>query len=143
MAAIAMKLERCFLWEEARGTLLWELEQGRPDLASIRTSIGEFVRALSGVRLVHGDLRPWNIFYEPETGKYSVIDWGFSCFMGEPKSIGATAHITERNPGISDEDLDALDLQKTIQALERPDKTEALWNHPPNMFRWRPTPWNT
>jgi tRNA A-37 threonylcarbamoyl transferase component Bud32 len=142
MAKICDRVDPFVLWEEAPGKLLWELEQGRPSLESIQKVLGEFVAAIGKVKLVHGDLRAWNVFFDDATKRYSVIDWGFSCFVGEPKSGDAKAHITGRNPGVEDEKVDEVDLRKTIESLKDPDRTERIWNLPPKILTWRPQAWN-
>jgi len=141
MAKILDRVESFLLWEEAPGKLLWELEDGRPSLGSIEDALREFVSAIGTVKLVHGDLRPWNVFFESKTKQFTVIDWGYSCFIGEQKSEDARLHISGRNPGVADAEVDGVDLGKTIASLRVPNRTEEIWKLPPNIFSWRPYPW--
>src|SRR5215216_5568651 len=56
--------ESIFLIEECGGTLLWETEDNAQFLNRLPSALAQFVSSLRRIGLVHGDIRPWNIFYD-------------------------------------------------------------------------------
>jgi hypothetical protein len=63
------------LLEEAHGHLLWDLDKA-PEPAVVEAQLMEFARGTEKNLLIHGDLRPWNVFFDSERG-VQVIDWWF------------------------------------------------------------------
>ena len=58
-------------------TNLWEIER-RGDLPSyteLETALTSLVKSLEEINWVHGDIRPWNIFFEPSCRRFLFIDW--------------------------------------------------------------------
>lgn len=82
MARMVGPIGDVVLLEAARGQLLWEMETP-PDNALIEKQLIEFARGTKQNRLVHGDLRPWNVFFDDLSG-VQVIDWWFlSAFVDD------------------------------------------------------------
>jgi hypothetical protein len=73
MARMVGPIEDVVLLEEARGQLLWELETA-PDPAVVESQLIEFALGTQNNRLIHGDVRPWNVFFDNNHG-IQVIDW--------------------------------------------------------------------
>jgi len=73
MARIAGTIEDVVLLEKAHGELLWELAFP-PDPALVERQLVEFALATKENHLIHGDLRPWNCFFDDRYG-IQVIDW--------------------------------------------------------------------
>jgi Phosphotransferase enzyme family len=66
-------IEDVVLLEEARGEILWEVEPV-PDPAVVENQLIEFALGTKANQLIHGDLRPWNVFFDKDCG-VQVIDW--------------------------------------------------------------------
>jgi len=62
------------LLEKARGQKLWEMETAPQYADTVEYQLIEFARSTQDNQLIHGDLRPWNIFFDAEQG-VQVIDW--------------------------------------------------------------------
>jgi hypothetical protein len=73
MARMVGPFEDVVLLEAAHGHLLWDLDQA-PDPAIVEAQLIEFALGTRKNHLVHGDLRPWNVFFDNERG-VQVIDW--------------------------------------------------------------------
>ena len=73
MARVEVTAEGILLSVEARGQNLWEMEPV-PDLRRVEAQLIEFALWTKKHQLIHGDLRPWNVFLDSEYG-VQVIDW--------------------------------------------------------------------
>jgi hypothetical protein len=73
MARMVGPFEDVVLLEAAQGDLLWDLDKA-PDPAVVEAQLIEFALATRKLQLIHGDLRPWNVFFDNERG-VQVIDW--------------------------------------------------------------------
>jgi hypothetical protein len=73
MARMEGPIENVVLLEEARGSLLWEMEPA-PDATVVESQLIEFALGTKQNQLIHGDLRPWNVFFDNDCG-VQVIDW--------------------------------------------------------------------
>jgi hypothetical protein len=127
---------------KAPGELLWEIDGVvRPSLEEIGKQLFEIVEQLKVAKLVHADLRPWNLYYDIKVG-LTVIDWGFSFLIGEKKYSNTIEHLRARGHSKTREDeIDRIDASRTLRCLKNPDSLEEVWNHPTGTFTWRPQPW--
>ncbi len=130
--------ERVFIVERAPGTLLWHIDDGLPDPEAIRSALDSFVGSLEQVGLVHGDLRPWNVFYDARKG-FTVIDWGFSFFTRDSRSKKMLGHLEASGHKQPFLHVDRLDADRIIQLVEGKLGWEDAWGHP-NEITWGP-PW--
>ena len=73
MTKIVVPSDGVVLSIEAQGQNLWDIEPA-PEAGIIEDQLLEFARATEAHHLVHGDLRPWNVFFDPKHG-VQVIDW--------------------------------------------------------------------
>jgi hypothetical protein len=73
MARMVGPFEDVVLLEAAHGHLLWDLDKA-PDPAIVEAQLIEFAVGTRKNHLIHGDLRPWNVFFDNERG-VQVIDW--------------------------------------------------------------------
>jgi hypothetical protein len=73
MARMVGPFEDVVLLEAAHGQLLWDLDKA-PDPAIVEAQLIEFALGTARNQLIHGDLRPWNVFFDSEHG-VQVIDW--------------------------------------------------------------------
>jgi hypothetical protein len=73
MARIAGTIKDVVWLEKAHGELLWELASP-PSPAVVESQLIEFALATKENQLIHGDLRPWNCFFDDKHG-VQVIDW--------------------------------------------------------------------
>jgi len=73
MAKIVGPIEDVVLSVEARGQNLWEMDIC-PDPEIVEDHLLEFAMWTQTHDLIHGDLRPWNVFYDHTFG-VQVIDW--------------------------------------------------------------------
>jgi hypothetical protein len=77
-ARIVGPIENFILSVEARGQSLWSMEvPPNPDL--VTAQLLEFSRWTEAHGLVHGDVRPWNVFFDQD--RIQVIDWDLSAFI--------------------------------------------------------------
>jgi hypothetical protein len=129
---------RVFIVERAPGTLLWHIEDGLPEPESFRSALDAFVGSLEQVGLVHGDLRPWNVFYDPRKG-FTVIDWGFSFFTGDSRVMKMSGHFEASRHKQPFLHVDKLDADRIVQLVEGRIGWEDAWGHP-NEITWGP-PW--
>jgi len=130
--------ERVFIVERAPGTLLWHIEDGLPKAESLRNALDLFVGSLERVGLVHCDLRPWNVFYDPRKG-FTVIDWGFSFFTGDSRSEKMSGHLKASGHTQPFLQVDRVDADRIVQLVEGKLGWEDAWGHP-NEVTWGP-PW--
>lgn len=73
MAPMVGPIKDIVLLEEAHGQMLWEMETSpNPDV--VESQLVEFAIAAKNYGLIHGDLRPWNVFFDDDRG-IQVIDW--------------------------------------------------------------------
>lgn len=87
MAKIVLPVEDVILSEEARGQNLWGMETP-PDPDTVEAQLLEFAEWTRTHDLVHGDLRPWNVFFDDIHG-VQVIDWPIlSAFVDDLQSHG-------------------------------------------------------
>lgn len=73
MARMVGPFEDVVLLEAAHGHLLWDLDKA-PDPVTVEAQLIEFALGTGKNQLIHGDLRPWNVFFDDEHG-VQVIDW--------------------------------------------------------------------
>ena len=73
MARLVGPFDDVILAEEATGTSLWDLDSV-PDCGRVERELVEFAHATQEHNLIHGDLRPWNVYYDDRYG-VQVIDW--------------------------------------------------------------------
>ncbi len=73
IAKIVGPIEDMILSVEANGQNLWSMDTP-PDPAIIEAQLHEFALWTETHHLIHGDLRPWNVFFDRDTGVH-VIDW--------------------------------------------------------------------
>lgn len=138
-ARITEIVGRAIISIAATGTLLWEMDL-RPPADLLRPRLEEFVTSLRQERLVHADLRPWNVFFDNTTGSVTIIDWGFSFFMteGHPHADG---HLGDRGHRDTPVDrIDEADLGLTLKVISGELSPEEAWHHAPDSWDWRP-PW--
>jgi hypothetical protein len=111
------------LVERTEGTLIWEMEDGRPALSSVAQALNGLVQNLRSTRLVHADLRPWNIIYSQDAETLRCIDWGFSFFVGGLRYGSTDDHLRERRHQFRDEEeIDKEDVSRMIEVLRSPDR---------------------
>jgi hypothetical protein len=73
MARFYVTAEGIVLSVEAPGHNLWEIEPA-PDPNKVEDQLIEFALWTQRHQLIHGDLRPWNVFFDNDRG-VQVIDW--------------------------------------------------------------------
>jgi serine/threonine protein kinase len=131
--------KRIFVVERAPGVLVWEMEDSLPFVSAIETHLDVFVSSLHQMGLVHGDIRPWNIFYDHEQQVFKVIDWGFSFFIGDNLDQKTSGHLSGRGHANTPLlQIDSIDAQRTLQVLRGAISYEDAWNHKPHETEWRP-----
>jgi hypothetical protein len=139
VAKITDIVDRAIITAAAAGTLLWEMES-RPPVELLRPRLEEFVTSLSRERLVHADLRPWNVFLDHQTASITVIDWGFSFFIGEPDNR-PEGHLHARGHQNTQLDrVDETDSARTLKVISGELSPEEAWFHTPDSWDWR-APW--
>lgn len=127
MARMLEPIQDVVLLEEAHGTNLWHMK-AQPDPARIEDQLIEFALATGKHGLIHGDLRPWNVFCDNEQ-RIEVIDWWFlssfvSDLAGERRDLveGTDAHYVKFHSDlVSQGNFTELDLRdaRTIGKLLR------------------------
>jgi hypothetical protein len=136
--------ESVFLLEECAGTLLWEIEDNSAFIGQLPRALDQLVASLGRVKLVHADIRPWNIFYEPTTKRFKIIDWGFSFFIGqnihEPPFWHLRDHLRDRGHDINaPHKIDGVDAQSTLRVSKGELRYEDAWKHPTGEMEWFPS----
>jgi hypothetical protein len=130
MARMLAPIKDIVLLEEAGGHNLWHMTT-RPDAAAVERQLIEFALATKRNHLIHGDLRPWNVYCDNEQ-RVHIIDWWFlssfvSDLVGEqPRRLdlveGPDAHYVKFHPGLVTQkaftDIDLADA-RTIGKLLR------------------------
>jgi aminoglycoside phosphotransferase (APT) family kinase protein len=134
-----------FLVEECAGVLLWENEDNSQFLAQLPAALNQLVDSLGRIGLVHGDIRPWNIFYDNSTKGFAIIDWGFSFFLDEdltrPPFWHLRDHLRARGHDINTpQAIDRIDASKTLEVVSGRLRYEDAWKHQSQEMQWRP-PW--
>jgi hypothetical protein len=82
MARFEVTAEGILLSVEAPGHNLWELEPA-PDPRIVEAQLTEFALWTKQQQLIHGDLRPWNVFVDNDQS-VQVIDWrNLSAFVDD------------------------------------------------------------
>ncbi len=82
VARFFVTAEGIVLSEEAQGRNLWEI-QPAPDHRQIEAQLIEFALWTRRHQLIHGDLRPWNVFFDNDHG-IQVFDWSMlSSFVSD------------------------------------------------------------
>jgi len=67
-------IEDIVLLEKARGQKLWEMDTAPNYAEIVECQLIEFASSTRHNQLIHGDLRPWNVFFDADHG-VQVIDW--------------------------------------------------------------------
>lgn len=80
MARFTDTIDDVILMEAAPGTLLWEIDSP-PDPSIIATQLTEFADATRDQKLIHGDVRPWNVVVNGDVVR--IIDWNLSRFVDD------------------------------------------------------------
>ena len=83
MAKFSMPAQGHILLSAAPGVLMSDLDEIQ-GIDGIERQLLEFADAGQKHRLVHGDIRQWNVLLDSSTGGITVIDWNLSRF-GESK----------------------------------------------------------
>lgn len=129
-----------FEWIE--GTLLWETSENRPDLTTLQTTLEQTLKQINLQGLIHGDIRPWNIIWNPENQQIYLIDWELSQIIEPTQNTQPNAHSLLRGHGQTElTEIDQRDLAKTIQVLQNPPYLYQAWWHTSNEFNWLPNAW--
>jgi Phosphotransferase enzyme family len=82
VARFYVTVEGIVLSVEAPGHNLWEIEPA-PDPHTVEAQLIEFALWTQRHQLIHGDLRPWNVFFDNDHG-VQVIDWlNLSAFVDD------------------------------------------------------------
>jgi Phosphotransferase enzyme family len=74
MARIVGPFDDVVLLEKAPGQKLWEMDNAPDYAVTVEHQLIQFALATKKNNLIHGDLRPWNLFFDPDRG-VQVIDW--------------------------------------------------------------------
>jgi hypothetical protein len=83
MARMVGPFEDVVLLEEAQGQKLWEIDAA-PDYAGVvERQLIEFARGTKKNHLIHGDLRPWNVFFDVHKGVQVIDWWNLSSFVDD------------------------------------------------------------
>jgi serine/threonine protein kinase len=125
--------------------LLWESDDNSAFLPQLPKALSQLLNSLGKVGLVHGDIRPWNIFYDTTNKEFKIIDWGFSFFIGENLTQSPFWHLRDhlksRGHNISaPATIDTTDAEKTLQVVGGSLRYEDAWFHNAEEMTWRP-PW--
>ncbi|HSZ59672.1 MAG TPA: phosphotransferase [Tepidisphaeraceae bacterium] len=129
MARIVDLVEDVAVFEKAIGKLLWDFEIV-PDLDSVERQLSEFVSACQRNALVHGDLRPWNVFFDGKN--ITVIDWDSSRFTdelveGDELLIQLRAHGHKGISGSDAASVDSQELALLMRVLRSEIGLNAAW----------------
>jgi hypothetical protein len=82
MARMVGPIEDVVLLQEAEGELLWEMEAAS-DPVAVEDQLIEFAHGTQNNQLVHGDLRPWNVFFDNDRGVQVIDWWSLSSFVDD------------------------------------------------------------
>jgi hypothetical protein len=129
---------RIFVVQRAPGTLLWHIEDGLPKPDVVRTALDSLVESLEQLGLVHGDLRPWNVFYDLGKG-FTLIDWGFSFFLDRGPSEELKGHFEASRHHAPFQNVDRADADRITQLVQGKLGWEDAWGHPDEVtwgHRW-------
>jgi Phosphotransferase enzyme family len=136
--------ESIFLIEKCEGTLVWETDDNAQFCDQLPSALAQFVSSLGRVGLVHGDIRPWNIFYDRNNKEFKIIDWGFSFFLGEDLSKEPLWHLRDHLQARGHDlakphQVDHTDALKTEQIVKGTLRLEDAWLHQADDIEWRPS----
>jgi hypothetical protein len=139
--------ESIFLIEQCRGSILWEADENAQFSDQLPSALAQFVSSLGQVGLVHGDIRPWNIFYDRNNKEFKIVDWGFSFFLEEDLSKEPLWHLRDhlraRGHNLAKpHQVDHTDALKTEQIVKGTLRYEDAWRHQADEMEWRPS-WAT
>lgn len=134
MARMVEEIGDVILLETASGRLLWEIDAA-PDPIAIERQLNEFAAGTEKNGLIHGDIRPWNIFVDDHCG-ISVIDWNLSRFvddlrLGDDLLVG---HFTNFHKGLKISELarmDLVDAHRIMQLLKGEIRFAQAWPQNP------------
>ena len=114
-----------FLEEVVGFRNLWEIEDNSelPMREDLKSALNQLIQSLLKVRWVHGDLRPWNIFFNPMTRGFSFIDWWSSRALTP-----------------DEEENDRRDSEKVLTLFDGKDNLENIWKQQYFTMTWNP-PW--
>jgi hypothetical protein len=83
MARMVGPMEDIVLLERAHGQKLWEMNAA-PDYAEVvERQLIEFALGTQKSQLIHGDLRPWNVFFDSDRGVQVIDWWNLSSFIDD------------------------------------------------------------
>ena len=140
MARIDRIIEDVVLFEKADGKLLWDNLDPMPNIEDIERQLYEFAEGTKKCGLVHGDLRPWNVFFHK--GRITVIDWDLSVFVEDmrPDREPVKGHYARAHPGRPVHalaDIDIVDAGRFAR-LMRGESTykEIKWDRPGWVPQW-------
>jgi hypothetical protein len=83
MAKMVGPIEDVILLERARGKKLWELENAPDYAAVVERQLIDFALGTQRNQLIHGDLRPWNVFFDEDHGVQVIDWWNLSSFVDD------------------------------------------------------------
>ena len=151
MAKIVV-IQDVVLSTEARGQNLWGMEIP-PDSKIVEAQLLEFAEWTKKHDLVHGDLRPWNVFYDHHEG-VQVIDWrDLSAFVDDlqPRDTSparradllGNGHYGKFHPELVEQgtftEIDQLDARQIGKLLRAEIKPGEAW---PGLYSsLQPPPW--
>jgi len=110
--------------EEASGFMnLWEIERSceLPSRSELESALIQLLESLEAINWVHGDIRPWNIFFDPKGRIFIFIDWW------ESKT---------KNPENAEKDRQ--DVRNILSLFDGNATLEDLWGHPYFTMTWSP-----
>ncbi len=139
MARVAELARDVVVFEEATGSLLWEMESKIP-IDDVERQLLEFANATGANGLINGDLRPWNVFID-DADALKVIDWGLSAFAVDltPDHHLVKGHYSKMHPTLGSSErarIDLVDAQRIIRMLKGDIGYVEAWGHGPPS--WRP-----
>jgi hypothetical protein len=118
------------VFEKAAGKMLWKCDSV-PDIDRIEAQIVEFAAATEANKMIHGDIRPWNIFYDAEKG-IKVIDWDSCRFidelcLGDELLRNLANHGHDGHPLSDLARIDADDAARLVKLLRGQTGLDATW----------------
>jgi len=150
MARIIGPIEDVVLSVEAPGEKLWEMEI-RPDPEIVEAHLLQFQRWAKAHDLVHGDLRPWNVFFDQHHAA-QVIDLNLSAFVDDllsrdnlpPRRVDLlTGHYAKCHPDLVAErnymEIDRCDALRIGKLLRGEIGLSGAW--PPGLVPLRRPSW--
>ena len=150
MARMVGPIEDIVLLEEARGILLWHLEN-RPDISLVESQLTEFALATKRNDLINGDIRPWNVFFDDRDGVQVIDWWCLSSFVSDlvgerPRRrdlIDGQGHYSKFHPDLVSQnrftDIDLFDARLIGRLLRGEIDLSEAWHghyHALGRFLW-------